>query len=107
MQKCVNPRLVTRERLLAYATGQVDNNTARHVEVCAACAAQVTAYATMDHVLRQRLFRADCPSAQTLGDLALGLLSPREALSVRGHLVLCPHCRSELTTLEVALQEVR
>jgi anti-sigma factor RsiW len=107
MQQGLDCRLVTPEQLLAYATGQADNNTARHVEVCAACSAQVTAYARTDHVLRKNLFRVDCPAVQTLGDLALELLSPQEVLSVRGHLALCPHCRRELATLEVALQEVQ
>lgn len=101
--KCREPGLVTPEDVLACATGEADARTAAHVQTCPACAAQAADYAQADTRLKQ-LFRADCPATQTLGELALDLLDPQDALAVRAHLALCPHCTGELATLQSALR---
>jgi hypothetical protein len=100
MMECVEPGLVSPEELLAFATGDATPRASAHVARCPACAAQAATYAATDHLLRERLFRADCPSPQALGELALGWLDPRAALAARQHLAVCPHCTGELALLE-------
>lgn len=100
---CRDPGTVTRDDLLARAAGQTDPRIAAHLSVCPACRAEAAAYARLDHALAATLFRADCPSAMTLGEVALELLSPEEATPVRAHAALCPHCAAELAEfVEVA-----
>ena len=96
---------VTPEELLAYATGEADPGIAAHIADCAECAAAVAAYARLDRTLQARLYRCACPDAHTLGELALELLSPEEALATHIHLAECPHCAAELAMLRTALRE--
>lgn len=96
---CIDPTQITPDDLAAYAGGEADTGVAAHVAACAACAAEAAAYATLDRALRARLYRVDCPAAQTLADLAADLLSPQEAHAVGAHLALCPHCTGELAAL--------
>lgn len=98
------PGSVTPEDLLAYATGDADARTSAHVAACRVCAEQAASFRAADQFLRSRLFRVDCPPSQALGELVLELLEPGEALTVRAHLALCPHCAGELATLGAALQ---
>lgn len=102
--KCLEPGMVKPEDLIAYIAGEANSRTAAHITACSACAAQAAAYAETDRVLQSRLFRIDCPETLTLGELALEVLPPEEALAVRSHLVHCPHCRAELTELVNTLQ---
>jgi hypothetical protein len=90
--------------MLAFATGDPDARTSAHIAACAACAARAATYATIDQTLHARLFRADCPATQTLGELSLGLLDPEQTTTLRGHLALCPHCAGELATLDATLR---
>jgi anti-sigma factor RsiW len=103
--ECIAPGQVLPEDLLAYLDGEAGAAVADHIARCAACAEQVAAYASLGRALRARMFRADCPAAQVLGDLAAGLLSPEETTLVRAHLALCPHCAGELAQLEAALRD--
>lgn len=104
MEKCFEPGVVTPEDLLAYATGQADSRTATHIEACSFCAVEAASYAATDEALRSQLFRVDCPASQILGELALDLLDPKDALTVRSHLSLCPHCTAEFASLREAVQ---
>lgn len=101
---CIEPGRIAAEDLLAYATGQADGQTVGHIAACPACQAEAATYATIDDTLRTRLYRVDCPDAQTLGELALDMLAPQEELAVRGHLALCGHCRDELAILGTAVK---
>jgi len=92
------------EDVLAYADGEGDAGTVAHVATCMECAAEVSAYTLLDRTLRARLLRVDCLDPQALGELALGLLPPERALSVRQHLALCPACERELAEFRVTLQ---
>src|SRR5437868_9448400 len=101
---CIEPGLVAPEDLVAYASGEEDARTAAHVAACPACAVEVAGYRGAARALRARLFRVDCPPTQSLGELSLGLLDAQEALAVRAHLALCPHCSDELAVLDAALR---
>jgi len=92
------------EDLLAYADGVDDAGTDTHVATCVECAAEVSAYTLLDRMLRTRLLRVDCPDTQDLGELALGLLPPERALSMRQHLALCPACGREEAEFRAMLQ---
>lgn len=102
--ECFDPAAVTPEDLLAYASGEADRGATAHIESCAACAAESSAYRALDRRLSLGLFRVDCPDTQMLGELALELLEPQRALEVRAHLTLCPHCREELSALTGTLR---
>ena len=101
--ECTDPGLIGPEELFAVAIGEPDERAGHHVQRCAACAATVAAYSREERALRDSLFRVACPEAQILGELALGLLGPEEALPVRRHLVDCRHCSSELRLLTSSL----
>ena len=96
---------VTPEALLAYAAGEATPGMAAHIAACAECAPAAAAYTRLDRTLQARLYRSACSDAHTLGELALGLLSPEEALTTRIHLAECPHCSAELAALRSALIE--
>src|SRR5579872_6398433 len=97
--ECIEPGLVTADELMAYAAGDAGARVGAHIAACAACAEQATAYIVAERTLQQRLFRVDCPAILVLGELALDMLDPAEALEMRAHLALCPHCTAELATL--------
>lgn len=103
--ECIDPGRVTPDDLVAYATGETEARIDVHIAACASCAAEAAAYASVDGLLRSRLFRVDCPSTQTLGELALDLLDPGEALALRGHLALCTHCAGEFSALAQDLRD--
>lgn len=96
---------VTPEALLAYAAGEANPGIAAHIAECAECAPAAAAYTWLDRTLQARLYRAACSSAHTLGELALELLSPEEALTTHVHLAECPHCAAELAALRSVLHE--
>jgi anti-sigma factor RsiW len=102
---CIEPGAVSPEGLIAFADGEADARTAAHVAACGACAARAAAYVQDQRWLSSWLYRVDCPPAQTLGELSLGLLAPDDALGIRTHLALCPHCRGELAGLDAALRD--
>lgn len=100
---CNDPGAVTPEDLVAYAEGDGDSRTAVHVASCPWCAAEAASYAALDRTLTVRLWRAECPATLTLGEHVLDLLDPQEALTVRAHVAVCPHCTAELDELRTAL----
>ena len=102
---CIEPGAVSPDDLIAFVDGEADARTAAHVAACSACAAQAATYAQEQRWLSSWLYRVDCPPAPTLGELSLGLLPPDDALGVRAHLALCPHCRGELARLDAALRD--
>jgi hypothetical protein len=96
---CIEPGAVAEDQLFALACGESQPAAAIHVARCAACASFVSAYSTTDRRLARGLYRLECPSALTLGELALKLLTPDQALPVRMHLADCQHCGAELHAL--------
>jgi len=96
---------ITPEALLAYVAGEANPGIAAHIAACAECAPAAAAYTRLDRTMQARLYRSACSNAHTLGELALELLSPEEALTTRMHLAECPHCAAELAALRSALLE--
>jgi hypothetical protein len=97
--ECIEPGVIAEDQLFALACGESQPAAAIHIARCAACASFVSTYAAADTRLARGLHRLECPSALTLGELALELLKPDEALSVRVHLADCPRCGAELSVL--------
>jgi hypothetical protein len=52
------------------------------------------------------LYRVDCPSTTDLGEYQLGMFSRERTNEITKHLENCPHCRRELSQLEVYMQDV-
>jgi hypothetical protein len=92
--------------LLAYLDGEGRPDIQAHVATCAACAQRVQDLAASEAHLRQTLYRADCPSAQTLGDYHHGFLNAAEQRAVASHLARCPHCAAELARLDQFLDDI-
>jgi anti-sigma factor RsiW len=96
---CIQPGAVTPADLVAYAEGEAGPDVVAHIRRCAHCGAEARAYARTDRRLRQVLYRADCPSTQTLGEYELGLLTPTQRQEVAAHALDCPRCADELKAL--------
>jgi hypothetical protein len=99
---CIEPGLVTLADLAAFAAGEADERSTAHIRACTACAAESRAIAAAGNALG-RLFRVDCPSPQTLGELTLYMLDADEARLIRTHVAMCPHCAAEAAALHAAL----
>lgn len=54
-------------------------------------------------VLRQNLFRADCPSTLLLGEWQLGMVPTQQAQPLQSHITHCPHCAAELAQIQSAM----
>ena len=100
---CIEPGVVTRDDLMAYADGEARPDAAEHVRRCAACAAEARALASAQHQLRLALNRFECPAPQVLGEYVLTLLAPEEHRLVASHVVDCPRCVDELQGLRTFL----
>ncbi|NCC31062.1 MAG: hypothetical protein EOM24_03445 [Chloroflexia bacterium] len=102
-ESCIDAPALSGIDLLAVADGEADEATLAHVRTCPHCSQWVTRLRRMQTLLRQRLYRLDCPSTELLVDYCQGLLEPEKALVIRQHLEYCPHCRAEVTLLETSL----
>jgi hypothetical protein len=67
----------------------------RHVEQCRACREQAADYARLHEALSAGLYRSTCPSTLTIGEFALGVLTPEEQQAVAEHIVDCRQCAAE------------
>lgn len=56
-----------------------------------------------ENVLRQALFRADCPSTLTLGEWQFGMAAPEQAQLIQNHIATCPHCTAEVGEIQAAM----
>lgn len=54
----------------------------------------------LDQLFEKTLYRARCPSAETLGDLLANMLPSNEAQTVQQHADTCQLCSAELTDLQ-------
>ena len=58
---------------------------------------------TFESVLRQSLYRFDCPDAHTLGEYELDVLGASERTRIASHAVDCAECTAELAVLRAFL----
>jgi hypothetical protein len=56
-----------------------------------------------EQALRRALFRADCPSALTLGEWHFGMVAEAVAQRIQSHLAGCTHCTAELKQMQAAM----
>lgn len=59
---------------------------------------------TLERHLRRALHRFDCPSAHTVGEYELDLLSPEQRTHTAAHILDCPRCTAELAALRSFLR---
>jgi hypothetical protein len=57
-----------------------------------------------EDALLTRLYRFDCPPAHEIGEYELGLLTPESRVQLASHVLDCPGCADELSTLRVFMQ---
>src|SRR5438094_803241 len=88
---------------MACADGDASSVIIEHVQRCAACAEEVSAYTRAQRRLRHTFYRMNCPSAEALGDYEQGLTSAAERLAIASHVVACPRCTEDLQTLRTFL----
>jgi hypothetical protein len=56
--------------------------------------------ADLEQGLTRKLYRIDCPDPLELGEYQLKTLASARRSQVAEHLVVCPHCRRELASLD-------
>jgi hypothetical protein len=105
MSECVNPAEIQEGDLMAYVDGEADERVVNHIGRCALCAQEAEAYRRMQEILGVVVYRASCPSPETLGDFYLNALSPGQKLVVAKHLRECPHCAQELKEYSITSPE--
>lgn len=100
LMECREPGAISNEELIAYLEGEnVRPAVVEHLARCQKCSSQLASYRRMEHRLSQKLYRWDCPSNQTLGDFALGLVDGDHAAAIQAHLRMCVLCSAEMVTL--------
>ena len=102
MIECIAPDEIKEGDLMEYVEGTAPQRVRDHVARCPACAAQAAALAQVDHTLRERLFRASCPTADVLLGYVTRTLPAGERRRVARHIEECPHCAAEVQELEQA-----
>ena len=100
--KCIAPGEIKEGDLVKYVEGTASQPVRDHIARCPACAAQVKALAQVDRALREGLFRASCPSADSLLGYVTRILPADEQRRVAQHVKECPHCAAEVRELEQA-----
>jgi anti-sigma factor RsiW len=96
---CIDPGAVQDWELEACADEEAPPHVVKHLERCPACRARVREHAPLERLLRQALYRFDCPSPDLLRDYHWGYLPADERRRVEAHLEACPHCAEELADL--------
>ena len=102
---CINPDEIADGDLVAYVHGSASRHVDAHIRKCAHCAQQVEALKAVDVGLLRLVYRATCPSAETLTAFAMDQLSAVERLQVAAHLRTCPHCAEEVAAARTWTQE--
>ncbi len=103
-QGCSSPPPLTDDEISAAADGNASRRVRAHLERCAFCAGRVAEARRVERALARTLRRFDCPSAQSLGEFALGLAERSTAADIERHLDLCARCSAELLELRSALE---
>ncbi|HIQ06085.1 MAG TPA: hypothetical protein EYH31_10450 [Anaerolineae bacterium] len=96
---CIAPDEISEEALLAYVRGESTAETAAHLSRCARCRREVEVYQRLQQVLRDRLYRFDCPDAEQLEAFVSATLAKADAKRIAVHLSRCPLCRQEVEAL--------
>jgi anti-sigma factor RsiW len=96
---CIDPGAVHDWELEACADGEAPPHVVEHLERCPACRARAREHAPLESLLRQALYRFDCPSPDLLRDYHWRYLPADERQRVEAHLETCPHCAAELADL--------
>jgi hypothetical protein len=60
----------------------------------------------MEDKLAAHLYRLTCPDSLELGEYEMGILPSARLSFIRSHLAECPHCRSEITGLQLYLRQL-
>ncbi len=100
---CSVPPPLTDDQLTAALDGEADTLVAEHLARCAGCSGRLAQARVVEHGLRMKLNRLDCPPAQQLGDYHLGLVSQSDERGIIRHLEHCTRCTAELEELRVFL----
>jgi hypothetical protein len=103
--RCIEPGATTPEDLVAFTDGASADAVRRHLERCAACAAEIAAYGRTQARLRRLFARLDCPAADSLGEYALGLAAEADRMELARHVVACPRCKEELDSFRAFLAD--
>jgi hypothetical protein len=98
MMQCISTPL-SEDELLAIMSEVADPTVLEHLEQCGFCQEQLKRLEQMEGRLRQRLYRWDCPDAETLGAFALNLLPAEEHSQIADHVQDCPVCRQDLAAV--------
>jgi hypothetical protein len=76
-----------------------DQALQEHIVKCPDCQKRVEEARRIEVVLKQQLFRQDCPSPHKLTDYFIGILGVEDRNEIDDHLSVCVSCREELETL--------
>ncbi|MBX3013774.1 MAG: hypothetical protein KF832_19790 [Caldilineaceae bacterium] len=106
MMACVQPIPLRDDDLLAYLAGEATPAVTAHLAQCDDCHQRLAALAAAERQMSQLFYRRECPSALTLGEYQLGLLSPTLERPIAAHLRQCPHCTNEMALLTSYLTAV-
>jgi anti-sigma factor RsiW len=104
-ERCINPDEIAEGDLVAYVHGAALPQVNAHIQRCAYCAQQAEELKAVDAGLLRRVYRATCPSAETLTAFAMDQLAAVERLQVAAHLRTCPHCAEEVAAARTWAQE--
>ena len=100
--KCIAPDEIKEGDVVRFIEGTAPQPVRDHIARCPACAAEVKALAQVDRALRERLFRASCPSADALLGYVTRTLPTDERKRIARHIKECPHCAAEVRELQQA-----
>jgi len=98
--QCSAPPPLTDDQISAVIDGAAEPAVHAHVAQCASCAQRLTKAREMEHSLRTRLYRWDCPSPQQLADYQLRRADADQVQAIELHLAGCVRCTEELTDLQ-------
>ena len=104
---CSRPPELDERQLADSLEGLADSVVVAHLAQCPYCHARAQQVARFQRHLTARLFRANCPGSETLGEYQLGLLTPDRSAAVEQHLSDCPLCTRELTELKTYLNQLQ
>lgn len=117
---CVNPGAIQDWELDALLDGQDMPHVQQHLRICAACRTRLEQNAVEENLVRQALFRLDCPSTDSLREYYWKALPTSEQTRIQNHLHQCSYCQTEfeqlkdfveprpvpLSTVELTLQDM-
>lgn len=100
----VDPNHANEEDLTAFALRPetVEETIAQHIAQCEICTSAVNDIASLQHGLKKKLSRFDCPPAERLVDYALNEIPLRERLEIREHVRNCQRCAEEIQVTQQA-----